>query len=54
LLDLNLFGIKESRNEELGLVKFHVLFSQRSRDNWLGIDSAMTATATERFDILFE
>ena len=29
-------------------------FSQRSRDKWLIIDSAMKATATERFDILFE
>ena len=29
-------------------------FSQRSRDNWLVIDSAMNTTATETFDILFE
>jgi hypothetical protein len=29
-------------------------FSQRLRNKWLVIDSAMKAIATERFDILFE
>jgi hypothetical protein len=29
-------------------------FSQRSRNKWLIIDSAMKATATKRFDILFQ
>jgi hypothetical protein len=49
-----LLNIKKVLMKNLVVCTSMSCFSQRSRDKWLVIDSAMKATAIERFDILFE
>jgi hypothetical protein len=49
-----LLNIKKVLMENLVWCSSMFCFSQRSRDKQLVIDSAMEATASERFDILFE
>jgi hypothetical protein len=47
-------NIKKAVMKNLVCCSSMYCFSQRSRDKWLVIDSAMKATVVEKFDILFE